>query len=47
MFCIKVKMWMEWVKCSKVLLIGSLDVFLIFYIEGKVGKWKLKELMSI
>ncbi|KUP33899.1 hypothetical protein AU385_11020 [Bacillus halotolerans] len=43
----KVKMWTEWVKCSKVLLIGSLDVPSTSYIEGKVGKWKLKELTSI
>ncbi|MDL2030865.1 hypothetical protein OOZ25_16315 [Bacillus subtilis] len=44
---VKVKMWTEWVKCSKVQLTGSLDVPSTSYIEGKVGKWKLKELTSI
>ncbi|WP_416135599.1 hypothetical protein [Bacillus velezensis] len=30
-------MWTEWVKCSKVLFIGSLDVPSTSYKEGKVG----------
>lgn len=37
-------MWTEWVKCSKVLFIGSLDVPSTSYKEGKVGKMEIERI---